>query len=207
MRRVFFAGALLSALVFPVMVQGQAADPELPSTAQRIHPGDVIRLRIFREEEMSGEFPVDEGGVAVFPRIGEVTVVNETPESLEAKLVAQYSVFLRNPNIEVTVLRRVQVRGAVRNPGLYTVDPTVTVADVIALAGGAAPNGEQDKVRIIRGGRVLEARLSGSETLGEALIQSGDQLFVPERSWFTRNSGVIAAAVGGVISLIAIIIR
>jgi len=202
-----FASALLVLLAVPGALDAQAADPEMPTAAQRIRPGDVIRLRIFREDEMSGEFLVDEGGVAVFPRIGEIAVINETPESLEARLVAQYSVFLRNPNIEVTVLRRVQVRGAVRNPGLYTVDPTVTVADVIALAGGAAPNGAQDKVRIIRGGRVLEAELAGSQTLGEAFIQSGDQLFVPERSWFTRNSGVIAAAVGGVISLIAIIIR
>lgn len=154
---------------------------------------------------MSGEFSVDQSGRVVFPGIGEVNALNETPESLHTSLLAQYQVFLRNPSIEIFVLRRVQVRGSVRAAGLFTVDLTTSISDVIALAGGAAPDGSRDKVRLFRGNQMIETNLDGRTTIGESIIQSGDQLFIPQRSWFSRNSGVIA---GGTLSVIvALILR
>src|SRR5579859_2458293 len=57
----------------------------------RLMPGDVIRLRIWREPDLSGEFPVDESGTAVFPKLGPTKVGSITADSLRSLLVSTYS--------------------------------------------------------------------------------------------------------------------
>ncbi len=94
--------------------------------------------------------------------------------------------FLNHTSVDVAVLRRVQVVGAVQKPGLYHVDPTMTIADAIALAGGVSPDGRTDRVEIIREGQRLRAG-TGRMLISQSAVQSGDQLFVPERSWVSRN--------------------
>ena len=142
---------------------------------------------------MTGEFPINEEGVAVLPRIGRTTVTGESPRQLEARLVREYSRYLQQPAVEVTLLRRVQVLGAVRTPGLHPVDATMSVSDVLALAGGATTQGDPDRIDLIRGGERIPVRLSVGTRVVESPLQSGDQIYVPERSWFSRNSGIIAA--------------
>ncbi len=197
----------LLSLVFGSAVEAQTADSGAVTATQEsaggaVRPGDVIRLRIWREPDLSGEFPVDERGVAILPKLGPVRVTAELPDALKARLVRDYSTYLVNPSIEVQVLRRIQVSGAVRNPGLYPVDPTMTVADAIALAGGVTPQGRGDKVELRRQGESVSGRVTGGALLGDSLIQSGDQLFVPERSWISRNPGIVIGALGLVTTLL-----
>jgi len=205
-RKPLFLLTLALTLTAPAL---QAQEPTLRETeAQHLRPGDVIRLRIWREPDMSGDFPVDEAGVVVFPRVGEYAVLDDTTETLQARLLADYQRYLRNPSIEIMVLRRVRIIGAVTSPGLHLVDATVSIADALALAGGATPIGDPDNIRIIRGDQEIAVDVSQTTKLGESLIRSGDQIFVPERSWMSRNSGVVAAAITGTISLvIALFIR
>ena len=204
MQARLLVGLLSVLLLVPVPVTAQAADTTRTgqSTAQLIKPGDVIDLNIWREPEWSGQFQVDEAGIVVFPRVGEYAVLDETPESLRAKLLAAYRQYLRNPSMDVTVLRRVRIMGAIQNPGLYPVDPTITIADAIALAGGATPRGDPNKAYIIRNGEVLTTTLEQTTVIGDSPIQSGDQIFVPERRWITRNAGVVIGFTGIVVSLI-----
>jgi polysaccharide export outer membrane protein len=186
----------------------QAQQQQVTAAAQTLRPGDIVRLRIWREPDMSGEFPVDEAGQVVFPRVGQYSVMDDTPESLAARLIADYRQYLVNPSIEVTVLRRLRIIGAVNNPGLFPVDPTVTVSDALALAGGATLNGDPDKIRIIRDGVEIALDVRANTRIGDSPIRSGDQIYVPERSWVSRNSGVVAATITGTISLIiALFIR
>ncbi len=207
LNRTLFA-VLIIALVLPSPAAAQEPEARAQAHQQLLRPGDVIRLNIWREPEMSGEFQVDEAGVVVFPRLGELRVLDDTPESLQGRLLDGYRVFLRNPSIDVIVLRRVRIMGAVQSPGLYPVDPTVSVADVLALAGGATPQGNQEEIQIIRDGQLITAIVNESTVIGDSPIRSGDVIFVPERSWFSRNSNVVAAALAGVISLsIALFIR
>ena len=180
----------------------------LTPQAQTVRPGDVIRLNIWREPDMSGDFVVDEAGLVVFARVGEYSVLAETPNSLEARLIADYGRFLRDPNINVTVLRRIIVRGAVNDPGLKQVDPTITIAAALALAGGATSLGDQNKIRILRDGQEIEGDVTLDTRLADSIIRSGDQIFVPERSWISRNTGIVATSISGSIALvIALFIR
>lgn len=166
-----------------------------------------MRLRIWREPDLSGDYPVDEQGVVVFPLIGPRTVTDISPDSLKRDLIEAYAVYLRHPSIDVVLLRRVNVLGAVARPGLYSVDPTMMVADVIALAGGTTPIGNPDEIQLVRDGRTITTRLSQRARLAELSIRSGDQFYVPERSWIARNSNIVAAAITATVSLIIALAR
>src|SRR4051812_11174176 len=136
----------------------QSSPPATTSTTGRsgvLLPGDLVRLKIWREPDLSGEFQVDEQGTVVLPKIGALAIRDMPAASLKSLLIEKYSSYLRDPAIDVTVLRRVNVLGAVKNPGLYPVDATMTVADVLALAGGVSPDGNPDKGELIRGGTRL----------------------------------------------------
>jgi polysaccharide export outer membrane protein len=154
----------------------------------------MVRLKIYRESELSGDYQVDERGSVVFPKIGPMQVSQLSADSLKSLLIASYTVYLRDPSVEVTLLRRVNVLGAVRSPGLYQADQTQTVADVLAQAGGATPDGKPDQVELRRGGERLGIKLGRNARLFGSSVQSGDQLWVPQRSWFSRNSGTLVAA-------------
>jgi polysaccharide export outer membrane protein len=200
---------LLVALTRGHELAAQSSPPAATSAATPtgvLLPGDVVRLRIWREPDLSGDFQVDERGTVVLPKIGALSIRDMPAASLKALLVEKYSSYLRDPAIDVTVLRRVNVLGAVRNPGLYPVDATMTVADVLALAGGVAPEGNPDRGELIRGGTRLNVKLSRRTKIAETPLQSGDQLYVPQRSWISRNPGVVAgtltAVAGIVVSLL-----
>jgi protein involved in polysaccharide export with SLBB domain len=172
-----------------------------------LQPGDVVRLRIWMEPDMSGEFPVDARGVVVLPRLGPVTVTNESAESLRARLTAAYGEFLNHTSIDVSLLRRVQVLGAVRSPGLYQADPTMNISDVLALAGGATNQGRIDRVELIRNGQTVARNLTPFTLVGSSPIRSGDQLVVPEKSWLVRNPGVVIGAVSAALSFTLALLR
>ena len=189
----------------------QAQDSVPPTTiaqgSLKLLPGDVVRLRIWREPDLSGEFPVDESGMVTFPKLGPMNVTSQPTDSLKVHLLADYSQYLRNPAVEITVLRRVNVLGAVIHPGVYPVDPTMTVADVLALAGGATPDGDRTRANLLRGGQRLSVRLAASDRIADLPLRSGDQLFVPERSWASRNQGLLAATISASVSLLIALYR
>lgn len=192
---------LLSLLAIALLL-GTSAAAQQPVTEDRLRPGDLIRLKIWQEPELSGDFVIDAGGEVVLPKVGTMQVLGESAEALEDRIVAAYSQFLQHQSIDVTLLRRVQVLGAVRNPGLYPVDATMTISDALALAGGATTDGRPDRVELVRGGKTIEGRLGPDTRLSGSAIQSGDQLFVPERSWLARNTGLVAAGLSTGASLI-----
>ncbi len=197
------------ALVFECLAaMPGAAQTSNPSHDPTLRPGDMVQLRIWREDTMSGQYLVDESGVVVFPLVGEYHVLQDTPETLREKLLVDYRKYLKNPSIEVTVLRRVRIMGAVYKPGLYQVDPTVTLADALAQAGGATRLGQANKVQIIRDGKTIAVNLGQNTPIADSPLQSGDQLFVPERSWFSIHSNVVASVIAAAVTLsVALFIR
>lgn len=161
-----------------------------------LYPGDIVRLKIWREPDLSGDYDVNAQGIATFPKVGAVRVTDITTDSLQRLLIATYSEYLRDPAIEVTPLRRVTVLGAVKNPGLYPVDPTMSIADAVALAGGPTPDGNQKKVELIRGNKKKNVTVTAHTQVASTQLRSGDELYVPERSWLSRNGYIVGAAIG-----------
>ncbi|MBC7791522.1 MAG: SLBB domain-containing protein [Anaerolineae bacterium] len=169
--------------------------------------GDAIRLRIWREPDMSGDFTVGADGVVVLPQLGSLNVTELPLDSLQRHLVSAYSVFLRNPSIDIILLRRVNVSGAVRTPGLYQVDATVSVSDALSLAGGLSADARENGIELRRNGSRLVASLSTASRLADTPIQSGDQIFVRQRSWVSRNAGVVAAGISATAIVVASLLR
>jgi len=181
--------------------------PVAPGHPQYLRAGDVVRLRIWREPDLSGEFIVDEAGLVIFPRVGEYRVLDDTPETLTARLLADYLQYLVNPSIEITILRRVRIVGAVKTPGLHLVDPTVTVADALAMAGGPSPDANQNRIRIIRDGVEVAVDIRVDTRIADSPLRSGDQIYVPLRSWLSRNAGVVLGIMSVSVSLFAVLFR
>lgn len=197
-------------LATPPIALGQEASAGTvdPASGQgSLGPGDFIALEIWREPDLSDTVQVDREGVAVFPKLGPIEVTGMRPDSLERLLVRDYGRYLQNPSIRVTVQRRITIWGAVQRPGPYPVDLTMTVTDALTLAGGPTPDGKPHEVELRRGSGRTRIDLSGQTPLGETPLRSGDQLFVPQRSWFARNTGLALGAVGTITSLVFLIIR
>jgi polysaccharide export outer membrane protein len=175
----------------------------LPEPALGPEPGDVVRVRIWREPDLSGDFVVEADDSVVLPLLGRVEAAGTASDTLVDQLIEAYARYLRNPSIQITVLRRVAVQGEVRSPGLYPVDATVSLADVLALAGGLTPNANPKKIYLLRNGVAVDVGLTPETVIERSPVRSGDQILVSQKSWFSRNSGII---VGATISAIAIII-
>lgn len=186
-------------LASPLLAQESPRPAPGPLT---LKPGDVVRIEIWREEDLSGEFKVNELGLVTLPLIGEKDVTGLTIQQLRDQLIAEYRVQLRNPSIIVTPLRQVHVLGEVNAPGMYAIDPTVTLAGAIAMAGGASGQGDLSKIRIAREGTVIKDAVRAEETLQQVDVRSGDQIFVDRRSWFERNTTFVISAMMSLTSLI-----
>ena len=196
---------LLAASVTDALAQqpGSATyQTRVADQAQPLVPGDAIRLSFWREPEYSGDYIVDERGLAVLPLLGQQKITGIPPATLKQRLLQEYGEQLRNQEVQIILLRRVRILGAVQNPGLFHVDPTMTLGDAVALAGGATPQGKLDGIRVFRGGFEIRSDLDTSAPVIDA-IRSGDQIIVPERSWLSRNAAVI---IGGTISAVGIIV-
>ena len=175
--------------------------PEAAATVAALRPGDALRLRVWREPDLSGDFMVDERGQITLPRLGQRRVSGITIDSVRSLVIRDYGDILRDVTIEVTPLYRVKVSGAVRNPGLFTVDPTMTVADAISLAGGVSPQGRAGRVELVRDGQSINASLSLVGPVAELGLHPADELYVPERTWLSRNAGLVVAAISASASL------
>jgi len=191
-------------LAAPIWVASAASAPAQTTVQQSsasLRPGDSLRVRVWREPDLSGVFMVDEHGDLTFPRLGRRSVVNVPIDSIRARVQREYAEFVRDASVEITPLYRVRVNGAVRNPGLFTVDPTMSVGDAIGLAGGVSPEGRSGRVDLVRDGRRIATSISPSSRLVELALRSGDELNVPERAWLTRNTGLLFGGLSALASL------
>lgn len=202
MPRIFRAAGvtILTFLVLgetPVLLGQTGVEVDQPPLA----PGDVVRIRFWQEPALSGDYPVDETGRVALPFLGARHVTVWPAERVKRQLVDEYAEQLRDQPAQVTLLRRIRVLGEVRTPGLYHVDATMSLADVVAMAGGTAPNGRMDDIRIMREDEVV--RKSLDQTAHATLLRSGDQVVVPRRNWLARN---ITFVLGAAVSTTAIVL-
>jgi protein involved in polysaccharide export with SLBB domain len=207
MHRLLWGLLALAVTAVPAIATAQSPPTSVAQAQGSLRPGDLIRLRIWREPDLSGDFAVSESGEAVLPKIGPVSVARISADSLTRFLRATYETYLRNPTIEITLLRRISISGAVQKPGLYPVDPTMTVADAVALAGGATADGRLDRVYLSRGGKKLSIALTPDSRLSDTPLASGDQLSVPLRSWFSRNASWVVSGTLAMAGLIIAVTR
>ncbi|NJD18811.1 MAG: hypothetical protein FIA95_05960 [Gemmatimonadetes bacterium] len=201
-RALALALALAPAVVpMPVRAQQGTAVQDT-----RILPGDLIRLQVWREPDWNGDFLVDQFGVAALPLGGDLAVEGMTQRELKEKLRQAFAREIREPLLQVLVLKRIRVLGEVRSPGVFTLDPTSSVADALALAGGRSSQGRSDRVLLRRAGQVITANVLVDTRLAELAIQTGDELSVPERPWISRNAPTVIGTSAGLLGILAAVL-
>lgn len=205
MKRIVISLTALLALATGSAAAQAVSQGANPTTASLL-PGDVIRVAIWQEESLSGEYTVDEDGSVTLPLLGRRQVVGVEPETLRDQLTEEFGDYLVNVAVNVTLLRRVVVLGEVRVPGQYTVDATQSVADLIARAQGITSDGNADDIRLIRDGQSYRTDLNGTQSIGEAGIRSGDQIQVGKRSWWARNFPSLVGVASLVANVVTVII-
>ena len=189
--RYFFILLILAAAPAPAETQS-VQDPE----ELLLMPGDILRVVVWREPDLSGDFQVDQDGTLVLPLLGKLLVSDRAWDTVKDNLMQDYLRDLRNPSIELTPFRNVYVLGEVNLPGRYNVHPTDdNLAGAVSLASGVTPDGDVTNMRIVRDGLIILDGIAGEQRLAELGIRSGDQLFIGRRGWLDRNSTFLASAI------------
>lgn len=184
-----------------------SADPATTEASFHLESGDVVKVVVWREKDLTCECRVDERGQIVIPMLGRLRATELPWDSFRDSLLTLYQRDLRNPSVTLTPLRRVQVLGEVTKPGNYLADPTVSLAGLVALAGGATPTGDLNRVRVVRGGEIIMRSASVENLLMQGGIRSNDQVFVDRRPWLERNGALVASTLLSTAGILVAIIR
>jgi protein involved in polysaccharide export with SLBB domain len=157
-----------------------------------LRPGDAVKIAVFRDSELTGEYLIDSRGQLQIPGLGVIQAAGLNPDQLKTSLrQALIQLGTTNPQIAVQPLVRVSVLGEVRNPALYPVDPGISLIQLLTIAGGPTPNANLRRTRVVREGRVfevdLESALTGSAA-GRVVLYSNDVVVVPKKTGFTRET-------------------
>jgi len=145
-------------------------------------PGDQVRIITYGEENLTGEFRVNDSGNISLPLIGAVHAAGLTSSGLEGAVATalRHGDLVRGPSVAVEVIsyRSIYVLGEVNKPGQYAYQPGMTVLSAIALSGGFTYRAIDDYVAIVRSseGKTVQGRAGP-----EAFLRPGDVLKVFER--------------------------
>jgi polysaccharide export outer membrane protein len=209
-RQVLQAGwcAALIAVTWlvPASVAAQTA-PSTPPTRQTLIPGDFVRITVWRQPELSGDFRITADGSIAHPLYQSVDVRNVPLADVAGRLRQFLTTFTNDPQVVVEPMLGVAVGGEVRTPGLLTVPLGTTVSQAIAQAGGGAEQANLRKVRLVRGNGQQMIDLTDLRVNRGALpVESGDQIFISRRSSAFRDViGPLASVLGAGAAIISII--
>jgi len=182
------AALLLGGAVVVPAHSAQAQDA-LPSNADaasiigryQLGSGDQIRVTVYGEEDLSGEFEIDGTGTIGLPLIGSVTIGGKILSAAQKQIAEQLADgFLINPRVSIEVLnyRPFYILGEVKDPGSYPYVSGMTVLNAIALASGFTYRASENKIEVTRRVDGEEQKIRIKLT---AAVLPGDILRVPER--------------------------
>ena len=162
-------------------VEGGGASSLPAQTDYRLGSGDRLRVIVFDEPNLSGEFDISGSGKAALPLIGQVDArgltLSEFEDAIEAKLQNGY---LTNPRVSAEVInyRPFYIIGEVTKPGEYPYTDGMTVLNAVAVAGGYTYRADDSRVFVTRENAGGEAEVQQLDTLK---VQPGDVIRIPER--------------------------
>ena len=157
------------------------ASPGFSQAGYKLGPNDKLRLIVFGEDNLSGEFVVSGTGSVSLPLIGGVKAQGLTIKQFEESITAKYkNGYLNDPKVSVEVLnyRPFFITGEVKNGGEYPYKNGLTVQDAVAVAGGYTYRANTDKVHIRRAGQNQEIEVQLNQRIP---IVPGDNIKIPER--------------------------
>jgi polysaccharide export outer membrane protein len=184
-------------------VVGALATLTAQDSAYRVGVRDVLRVSVWSQADLSGQFTVGASGGVTFPLVGEVRASGLTVDQIEEELRKRLADgYLRNPQVSVEVAeyhsQRVFVVGEVRTPGVVPLTGALTLVEALTRVGSLteASGGELVVIRPAEGrpvsGPVMATDAGAREVLrvdvktlqsrgptSNVTLQDGDTIVVP----------------------------
>lgn len=169
-----------------------AAEPINAEPLYLLGPEDVLKVAVWKDEQLTQEMVVRPDGMITFPLIGEVAASGRTAEDVRFEITKRLTKYLPTPNVTVTVLKvqsyRIYVLGRVNKPGEYQAGHHTDVLQALSMAGGLTPYAAENDIKIIRRQngtdemvfpfRYGDAR-KGRDLEQNIVLQRGDVVMVP----------------------------
>lgn len=156
-----------------------------------LHPGDVIEVSVWREEEMQREILIPPDGRLSFPLVGEIVAAGRTVSELQSEITEKLQTYIPEAVVTVSVVaiegNRVYVIGQVNNPGSFVMNTRINVVQALSLAKGMTPFAAVNDIIVLRGSgaqqRVFRFRYNnvsrGRDLAQNITLESGDVVIVP----------------------------
>lgn len=160
----------------------------------KLGAGDKVRVTVYNEDDLSGEFQVDGSGYVRLPLIGQIKAAGHTAFQLESDVeTALDDGYLKSPrvNIEVTAYRPFYIIGQVNRPGQYPYASNMSALDAVAVGGGFTDQAVESTVSIRHEGETVEHDLPADETVK---IRPGDVIHVDRTMFWSVASVLVPAA-------------
>ena len=164
---------------------GAGVDPK----TYKIGPEDILRIQVWRQPELSGQFAVRPDGKLTMPLVGELVAGGLTPEQLKDSVVKALSAQLNQPEVFIDVhevrSKKYFLVGGVQRPGAYPLIVPTTVLDAVHGAGGMKEFANGKKIIILRGAQRLkfnydEVAKKGKNLQQNIFLEHGDHVVIPE---------------------------
>jgi polysaccharide export outer membrane protein len=169
-----------------------AANPNTPPSDYVIGADDILTVRVWQDDKMSGDVVVRPDGKVTLALINDIHAAGLTPEQFRAAIAAAAEKFVASPTVDVVVKqinsRKVFVTGEVAKPGTYALSGSMTVLQMLALAGGVTEYADKGNIGIFRdeNGKQVRYRFNYNEVMeGKRLQQNivlkvGDTIVVKD---------------------------
>jgi polysaccharide export outer membrane protein len=168
--------------------------PIKPDTTAAVDPKtyvigaqDVLMIKVWREQDFSGPYPVRPDGKITMPLVGDVQAGGLTPEQLGEQLKQTLSKFINAPDVSVSLQtvnsKKFFITGEVNRAGEYSLATPTKVFDALSNAGGFRDFANKKKIIIIRGSERIKFNyqdiLKGKGLEQNIFLENGDTIVVP----------------------------
>ena len=177
----FGAAAAQDARVQTASVAPMAVPAVVDDEHYTLGSGDKLKITVYGEEDLGGEFAIDGSGHIQLPLVGQVKAAGLTVHQFVAEMTtALQNGYLKDPKVSAQVLnyRPFYIIGEVNKPGEYPYENGLTILRAVALAGGYTYRANDGKVYVRR---VNDSDEKSMPADSRTRILPGDIVRVPER--------------------------
>jgi polysaccharide export outer membrane protein len=165
--------------------------PRPPVFDATLGPGDLFDVRVFGENDLTGQYRVGPEGTIDYPLVGRMKVQGLLPSQVAEQLRDKLTQYVHQPQVSVLVRemnsKRVIVYGQVQKPGTFPYSDAMTIVQAISLAGGFTAMAARERVVLSHSEKdqqkvdEVNVREIADGKAANRFVAPGDEVYVPER--------------------------
>jgi polysaccharide biosynthesis/export protein len=175
----------------PPAATAQATDTTTLDSSYFVAPGDVLKILIWKEPELSTEAFVRLDGRITVPLLGDLMAAGRTPDDLSSEIQLKLGRFLEVPQVTLSVSQAISARfyviGEVAHAGAFPLPSRISVVQALALAGGFREFAKKEAISILRNRGKEQSAIpfnykeveAGLRLEQNIFLEAGDTIIVP----------------------------